>query len=337
MMDAGGSKIQPLLRTNADGGELIRHGDGVRRGGAVHLAGAEGDVPTLPVPERRHRRPTEAQLRAPRGERRRNIRRHERRDAAAEDAGSEPPAAAGVSSNGNDGARSLEASEGIAGAIGQHFEGLAFRAFSAPVRFLSLSLSPILFLCVCVLCAVKKLKLYYGDQEKGVNLISKEMIIAEFYDKTIFGWSTLLIWTLSFLCSLFSPCDRRLKRLAMQCLMLSLHLSKAEKASLFIPFHLTFLLPNLFIILCNLIYQQNYSIFSCNFSVHSFHSLSLPPILYIEIDVIKIHRKGSHELLLAYTKILVSLDLHLHITDYTVQKVNQDIDIYIYILINDDI
>ncbi|KAK6128652.1 hypothetical protein DH2020_037610 [Rehmannia glutinosa] len=33
----GGSKVQPLLRANADGGELIRHDDGVRRGVAVHL------------------------------------------------------------------------------------------------------------------------------------------------------------------------------------------------------------------------------------------------------------------------------------------------------------
>ncbi|KAH6791850.1 hypothetical protein C2S52_002327 [Perilla frutescens var. hirtella] len=139
--EARGSEIQPLLRANADGGELVRHGDGVRRGGAVHIACAEGDVAAFPVPERRDRRPAEAQLRAAGGERRRHLRRHQRRDAAAEDARSEPPAAASVPPNGNDGAGSLAASKGFARAIGQHFEGLAFRAFSASVRSLSLSLS----------------------------------------------------------------------------------------------------------------------------------------------------------------------------------------------------
>ena len=51
MILLGGPSVQPLLRPDADGGELLRLGDGVRRGDPVHGAGAEGHVPALPVPQ----------------------------------------------------------------------------------------------------------------------------------------------------------------------------------------------------------------------------------------------------------------------------------------------
>ncbi|KAK4409764.1 BEL1-like homeodomain protein 2 [Sesamum angolense] len=56
----GGSKVQPLLRPNAHGGELIRHGDGPGRSDAVHLSSTEGHVPAFPLPEGRHRQPVKA-------------------------------------------------------------------------------------------------------------------------------------------------------------------------------------------------------------------------------------------------------------------------------------
>ena len=129
------------MRADADGGELIRHGDGLRRGRAVHLPRTEGHVPPLPLPQRRHRRAAQAQLRASGREGRRHVRRHQRRNAPAPNARPEPLAAKGVSPDGNHGAGSVEAAKGPPRAIGQHFEGVAFRTFSAPVRlsfFLSL-------------------------------------------------------------------------------------------------------------------------------------------------------------------------------------------------------
>ncbi|KAJ6847921.1 putative BEL1-like homeodomain protein 4 [Iris pallida] len=63
--EASGQKIQPLLRADADDGDLVRQHDGARRGDPVHGAGAEGDVAALPVPEGRDRGAAEAELRGP--------------------------------------------------------------------------------------------------------------------------------------------------------------------------------------------------------------------------------------------------------------------------------
>ena len=67
--NAGGSKIQPLLRADANGGEFIRGGDGVGGGGGIHGVGAEGDVEAFQVSEGRNSRAAEAKLRDVRGQR----------------------------------------------------------------------------------------------------------------------------------------------------------------------------------------------------------------------------------------------------------------------------
>lgn len=45
----GGREICAVLRPNAGDGDVVRHGAGLRGGGAVHDAGAEGDVSAFPV------------------------------------------------------------------------------------------------------------------------------------------------------------------------------------------------------------------------------------------------------------------------------------------------
>lgn len=132
---AGRQKVQPLLRADADGGKFIRHDNGVRCGRAVHEPSSEGDVAAFPVPERRHFRAAEAELPAVRGARQHQIRPYERRNAEAQILGAKPETTESIPSNGrHDGARSMEASTRLARALRRHFEGLALRAFSQPVR-----------------------------------------------------------------------------------------------------------------------------------------------------------------------------------------------------------
>ena len=50
-MEAGGQEIQPLLRANADGSELIWPDDGFWGGSAVHSTSAESNVSAFPVSE----------------------------------------------------------------------------------------------------------------------------------------------------------------------------------------------------------------------------------------------------------------------------------------------
>nr|GMD89060.1 BEL1-like homeodomain protein 4 [Ipomoea batatas] len=47
--EACGREICAVLRSNAGDGDVVRHGAGLRGGGAVHDAGAEGDVSAFPV------------------------------------------------------------------------------------------------------------------------------------------------------------------------------------------------------------------------------------------------------------------------------------------------
>lgn len=142
---AGWPKIQPLLRANADGGEFIWPHDGVRCGSSIHSTGAESNVSAFPVPEGGDSSTAEAQLWGAGGERwGRGIRLNEGRDAEAEDVGAEPEAAESVPADGDDGTGSLETTKRVAWTICQHFESLAFWAFSSPVCFF-FSLSPSLF------------------------------------------------------------------------------------------------------------------------------------------------------------------------------------------------
>ncbi|KAL4395575.1 hypothetical protein AHAS_Ahas01G0005600 [Arachis hypogaea] len=108
-------KVQSLLRANAHGGELVRPGDGVRGGGTVHGAGAEGDVAALPVPEGCNNDAVETQLRGTwREGRGGDDGADEGGDAAAEDAGAELEAAEGVPPNGDDRAGGLETPKRLA-------------------------------------------------------------------------------------------------------------------------------------------------------------------------------------------------------------------------------
>lgn len=132
----GGPEIQPLLWANANGGELIRPGDGFWGRGPLHLVGAESHVTPFPVPEGRDTSATEAQLWAVGGERwSGEFGVDEGRDAKAEDAWAEFETAESVPPNGDDGAGSLETTERVAWTIRQHFESLAFWTLSSPVRF----------------------------------------------------------------------------------------------------------------------------------------------------------------------------------------------------------
>ncbi|KAE9466908.1 hypothetical protein C3L33_01165, partial [Rhododendron williamsianum] len=76
----GGQKIQPLLRTNANGGKLIRLGNGVRIGYSLHGLSPKGDVEALPVSQGCDSGPVEAQLRAVGRQRRGDFWSDERRD-----------------------------------------------------------------------------------------------------------------------------------------------------------------------------------------------------------------------------------------------------------------
>ena len=115
MCFTGGPEIQSLLRANANGGELIRRGDGFWRGGSIHGAGAESDVSAFSVPEGCDISAAEAQLRAAGRERGGgDLRVDEGRDPKAEDAGAEPEAAEGLPPDGDDGTGSLETPERLA-------------------------------------------------------------------------------------------------------------------------------------------------------------------------------------------------------------------------------
>ncbi|KAF7809762.1 BEL1-like homeodomain protein 4 [Senna tora] len=135
--EACGAKIQPLLRANADGGELIRRGDGVRVRGSVHGASPEGNVPSLPVPEGRDNGSAEAELRGAgreRGRRRDVVGANEGGDTEAEASRTKPEAATSLPSDGDDGARSVASPAWPPRTIRQHFARLALRAFPSPVR-----------------------------------------------------------------------------------------------------------------------------------------------------------------------------------------------------------
>jgi hypothetical protein len=138
---SGGPSVQPLLRPDADGGELLRLGDGLRRGDALHGAGAEGHVAALPVPQGRHRGAAQAHLRAAGREgRRHQLRHHQGRDPPAARHRPEPPPAARLPPHGHDGAGGLAPAARPARAIRQHPSRLAIRALPAPVSLLHLSL-----------------------------------------------------------------------------------------------------------------------------------------------------------------------------------------------------
>ncbi|KAJ6813590.1 putative BEL1-like homeodomain protein 4 [Iris pallida] len=140
--EASGQKIQPLLRPDADGGDLVRLGDGVRRGDPVHGAGAEGDVAALPVPEGRDRGAAEEGVRGAGREGHRGRERHNQGgDAEAPAAGPEPQAAEGLPPDGDDRAGGVAAAAGTAGALGYCPPGLAFRTLPSPVRIHTLSTS----------------------------------------------------------------------------------------------------------------------------------------------------------------------------------------------------
>ena len=104
----GGQKIQPLLRANADGGELIRHGNGIWGGNTIHSIGSEGHVATLQVPEGCDSSSTETKLR---GARRKGphdkLGANQGGDSEAKDARAKPETTKGVPSDGNNGPRSL--------------------------------------------------------------------------------------------------------------------------------------------------------------------------------------------------------------------------------------
>ncbi|XBH83158.1 hypothetical protein VPH35_071648 [Triticum aestivum] len=132
--EARGSEVQPLLRPDADGGELLRLGDGVRGGDALHGAGAEGHVAALPVPQGRHRRAAAAHLRAAGREgRRHELRADQGGDTAAPRHRPEPPAAARLPPHGHDGAGGVAAPARPPRALRQHPPLLALRALPTPV------------------------------------------------------------------------------------------------------------------------------------------------------------------------------------------------------------
>lgn len=137
---AGGEEIQPLLRANADGGELVRPCDGLRSSSPLHRPRTESHVAALPVPEGRDHRPVETQLRAAGREGCcRWLRHNQGRDATAQVARPEPEAAEGLPPDGHDGARGLEAAAGPARTVRQHIARMALRAFLASVSPLNKS------------------------------------------------------------------------------------------------------------------------------------------------------------------------------------------------------
>ncbi|KAI8542332.1 hypothetical protein RHMOL_Rhmol08G0130200 [Rhododendron molle] len=112
--EASGQKIQPLLRTNANGGKLIRLGNGFRIGYSLHGLSPKGDVEALPVSQGCDSGPIEAQLRVVGRQRRGDFWGDERRDAEAKAAGAKLEAAKSVSPDGDDRARGLEAPKRVA-------------------------------------------------------------------------------------------------------------------------------------------------------------------------------------------------------------------------------
>lgn len=136
MIIPGGPAVQPLLRPDADGGELLRLGDGFRRGDPVHGAGAEGHVAALPVPQGRHRVAAAAHVRAAGREgRRHQLGAHQGRDAAAARHRPEPPPAARLPPHGHDGAGGLASPAWPPRALRQHPTLLALRTLPPPVRY----------------------------------------------------------------------------------------------------------------------------------------------------------------------------------------------------------